>query len=429
MQRGSVVTERADLPESDVAIKERLRAILAKFWSTYRARAFRSVVGLALLAWTGDVTRRHVIMAESLEAVVITDTVVVTAPIEGIVKRGDDDLGRMLDKGAPLVTIANPLVDASAHEETKAKITALDGDLKSLSWQIGQLEKLNQTLASRGQQFQVKRTRQLELLSEEVKAEVSANQARQREAEARKARAAAMVQEGVAPQRELDEAERDYEVAKEAEVASARKLDSTNAMLDALQDGLSLGDFSSADKSYSGQRQDEVAVALTRLRAEADTKTALRDALAVQLTTQLAQYNLHAAAPIVAQQRSHLLSWDVGDGTYVQRGAKLARLADCSRFRVIAYVSERSYNRLRIGDRADVKIGFDDATYQGRVEMLLGPPEARVEAQSAVGLPIENRNRYAVVVESEDLARVYSKSCNAGQSAEVNFNPSRPFWG
>lgn len=426
MQSGQMTSEGASV---DVPVGRSRRVTLARAWSKYRPRLFRSAVGVALLFWAANVVRKHVIMAVSLDAVVTTDTVDVTAPIEGIVRRGPVKPGSLLDEGAELASVTNQLVDASPHNETRARLAALEGDVQSIEWLIAQLERINQSLAARGVKFQAQRSRQLELLAGELQANVSASQARLREAEARAARVQAMNREGVATLQAVEEAERDRAVAKESEAAAASQLDNARATLDALKDGLSLSDFSTADKSYSGQRQDEVLVALTRLRAEVNTKKTLRDALAAQLKTQVAQYERESSARVVTQHRSRLLSVDVGDGVYVTRGTKLGRLADCSRLRVMVYVNERSYNRLRVGDVATIEVGLDDAAFTGRVELLLGPPELRVSAQAAAGLSSDLRDRYAVLVESSDLTQALSGSCNVGQSAKVTFAPSRRFWG
>jgi multidrug resistance efflux pump len=427
MQSGQMTSEQASV---DGASEQESRwAGLARTWSKYRPRLFRSVVGIALLFWAANVVRKHVIMAVSLDAVVTTETIDVTAPIDGFVRRAAVKPGSLLDNGAKLASVANPLVDASPHNETKARLSALDGDVQSIEWLIAQLERINQSLAARGVKFQAQRSRQLQLLADELQANVSANQARLREADARMARVEVMTREGVATQQALEEAQRDHAVAKEAQAASAHQLDNARATLDALKDGLSLSDFSTADKSYSGQRQDEVQVALTRLRAEVNTKKTLREALAAQLKTQLAQYERESSASVVTQQRSRVLSVDVGEGVYVTRGTKLGRLSDCSRLRVMVYVNERSYNRLRVGDLATIEVGLDDTAYAGRVELLLGPPELRVNAQAAAGLPSDLRDRYAVVVESAALTHALSMTCDVGQSAKVTFAPSRRFWG
>lgn len=426
MQSGQVASGQAPVVE---AAEQPRSAVISELWTRFRPRLFRSLAGIALLIWAGNIVRKHVIMAVSLDAVVTTESVDVTAPIDGILKRSATKPGDVLDGGVQLATISNQLVDERPHAETQAKLLALEGDVQSLTWLITQLERMNQSLAARGAKFQTQRSRQLQLLTDELQANVAANQAKLREADARLERVQAMATEGVATQQALQEAERDHTVAKETESASARQLDNAHATLDALKDGLSLSDFSTADKSYSGQRQDEVLVTLTRLRAELSTKSALRDALSAQLKTQLAQYERESSATISTQQRSRVVSLDVGTGVYVTRGTKLGKLQDCSRLRVMAYVNERSYNRLRVGDSATIHVGLDDATYTGRVVLLLGPPELRVNAPTAVGLTTDLRERYAVLVESNQLADSLAATCDVGQSAKVTFAPSRRFWG
>jgi multidrug resistance efflux pump len=368
-------------------------------------------------------------MAVSLDAVVASETIDVTAPIEGTVRRKPLKAGDVLDSGAALASITNPMVNPTPHAETKARLAALEGDVKSLEWLILQLEQMSQSLAARGSRFQTQRSHQLQLLNDELQANVAANQAKRREAEARLLRVQAMNREGVGTLQALQEAERDQAVAKESEAASARQLDNARTTLDALKDGLSLSDFSTADKSYSGQRRDEVLVSLTRLRADLDTKKTLRDALVAQLEIQVAQYERESTSMVTTQQRSRVISVDVGDGVYVSRGTRLGKLADCSRLRVVAYVNERSYNRLRVGDAATIHVGLDGAGFSGRVELLLGPPELRVNAQAAAQMTSDLRGRYAVLVESAQLVEALSASCNAGQSAKVTFAPSRRFWG
>jgi hypothetical protein len=68
----------------------------------------------------------------SASSVVTADVVALAAPIEGHLQYGKLAPGDLLENHHPVATIHDPLVDRFPAAQTRARVSALDGELHSL---------------------------------------------------------------------------------------------------------------------------------------------------------------------------------------------------------------------------------------------------------------------------------------------------------
>jgi hypothetical protein len=108
---------------------------------------------------------------------------------------------------------------------------------------------------------------------------------------------------------------------------------------------------------------------------------------------------------------------------FVPRGAPIARLVDCSSLRVLAYVSAYKYNRIAVGDRAAIEVLPGRRRYAGTVAFRLGSSDLLLSVGTAVTIPANQRERFAIVVSSSEMAADLGDRCEIGQNAEVTFYP------
>jgi multidrug resistance efflux pump len=291
---------------------------------------------------------------------------------------------------------------------------------------VVEYEQMGSAFLRRGNEFQQTRIKQLEIELTAAETRLQGNEARAQEAKSRLHRAETLGAENLASSQELEQSQRDNTVAQAELAAGERELENAREILSSQRRGLSLSDYSTNDKPYSAQRHDELEISLTRLREELAQAHSERAALTTQLAIQQERVDQLTKFSVAARQRSQLLSWSAGDGMYVIRGTPLLRLTDCTHVRVVAYVSERVYNRLRVGDAAEIQVGSDRKIYPGKVEVLLGPPEQRIPLSSSLNLPPELRERYAISILSSALGE--REQCDSGQSAEVKLQPALGYW-
>jgi multidrug resistance efflux pump len=394
----------------------------AEAWLRFKQRAPKSSFGLALLATAGWFSVRQFVWTISSEATVITPPIAVTAPIDGFVHHALGDDGKVFAAGSELARIENPLLDRSKLAELTAREAALDAKVAELETKLSALSELAGQFEARGSAYDRARRQRLELLFDETNAKHEAELAKLGEVETRKQRLDALSAQGLASKADSQTVDRDLRMAR-AEAAGAQlEMDLARSSLDAQNRGVAIEPYSTMDRSYSSSRVDDVRMHLAQLKADLAFKRAERQANELELSGAREHFEKHSKNVVSAPSRVRVFQITAHDGEYVESGKPLFRLLDCSRTRVVAYVSERNYARLHIGDPADVAVADRPGALHARVTTLLGNPEQR-GAGEIFGLPDELRGRFAVVVSSEELSRSNLQPCEAGRSAEVRFYP------
>jgi hypothetical protein len=384
------------------------------------ARLVKSLLGLLLVSAAVWALCRYVILTHSTDALVVTDFIDVAAPIDGFVHyQAAPEAGATFAPRQRLARLENPRVDKTVVADLQSRLRVLDGSIRSLEAMVQVFDTLGGRFESRGNVYQRERARQLEAQVQQVRARIEGDQARLVEAQSHLQRMEKMADQGLDSLVHLDETRRDARVAEQTVSERQHELEALLANADALKRGFSVGDLSAMDRSYSGQRQDEIALRLVQLRGELEQKRAERPALAEQFELAEAQFQALSAADLAVDGASRLWSINTADGVFVSRGAPLMRLVDCSHLRVLAYLPSWQYDRIKVGDRA--AIDLDKRRFEGHVTLRLGSPESRLSVAGALTVPPDQRQRYAVVVSSPDLASELGGRCDVGDNVDVRF--------
>lgn len=390
-----------------------------------RSSILKSAFGLTLLLTGSWAFHRAVIRTVSTDASVTSTFFDVTAPIDGFVEHGIARSGQIVSASKPIATLSNPLLDRATESELVARLAALDADIQALDRSAIALRDLSARFDARGTSYRRHRTTQLRILLEEARSRIESDSARRDQSKAKLARVDELQRTGLAAAPEREQAEQELTAAERALSSSTHELQNVSATLDALRQGMTIGEFSATDRPYSNQRVDDVRLRLTDVEAESALKRGQRDALAAQLRTRRTELDLLSQNVLRIPERANV--WDVSaqNGEFVLQGRRLFRLTLCSKLHVLAYVSERSYDRLSVGDAAEIRLAGRRAVYKGNVSLLLGAAELRVGPASALHMADQLRERYAVVVVSDDLARDESQRCEVGHTAQVEFHPGK----
>jgi len=234
-----------------------------------------------------------------------------------------------------------------------------------------------------------------------------------------------LAKEGLAAAQVEEDARRDLMVADKTLIGAHSQLDNLKATKESLKEGITLVDFSSTDRTYSSQRVDEVRLRLAQLSGDLAVKKAERAAVTAQLNAEQDYVASQSENRIRVAQRSRVWKLQAASGEFVSRGQPLFQLVDCTRPKVVAYLNERNYDRVRVGDPVTMRLAGRSDHFRGRVDLLLGGPDNLLGSERAMSLAPELRERFAVAISSPALTAELSSSCETGQNAEVEFTIGR----
>jgi multidrug resistance efflux pump len=396
---------------------------LGAWFARERGRLVRTAIGVAFLTGTVLLVNRYLIRTISSEASVSPTFVSVAAPIDGYVDHGVESVGTVVPAGATVAVIKNPLVNRGPAAALAARVQSLRGDIEALGSVIASLESLRDGFATRGGVYQRQRLHQLEIMIAEAQTRIEADQAREGASGSHLERVQALRRAGLAPLQAEEDAKRDLTVAEQTLVASHRQLDNLRATMDSLKQGVTIGEFSTSDRSYSSQRVDEVKLRLTQLKGDLAVKKAELAAANEQLAAEEKNLALVSENQVKVAQRSRVWKIQAATGEYVSRGQALFQLIDCTRPHLVAYLNERNYNRVRVGDAVVIRLAGVPTSFAGKVELLLGGPENLLGPEKAISLSPDLRERFGVAISSPELSAAAGPACEAGQNAEVEFMP------
>jgi multidrug resistance efflux pump len=240
------------------------------FWNS---RLVRILVGLLLLGAAVLAVLPSLTGYTSLDGTVNARFTVLAAPIEGVVSAPPPKVGTPVTAGEQLFAIQNDRIARTAEAQLETDLAASRERLRALEAQISQLTAIQSDLAARLKEYQ---QASLANIQQEIvvrQQRIAAAQANQASASADLVRKTTLGAIGVVAGSSVAQA-RAASVAAVSEQAIARaELERLNRQLDALRRGTFVGEGRN-DVPYSQQRQDEVAIHLTNLQAQARTESA-----------------------------------------------------------------------------------------------------------------------------------------------------------
>jgi multidrug resistance efflux pump len=390
-------------------------------WLQLRRRLLKTALGVGALGLALHLANRMFIQTISVDAVVSAGVVNLAAPIDGFVKYEGVRVGGAYAEGSMLGRIDNPLFDTSKLVATRARKVELDGALAAANELLSELAQLGTNFDRRSQRYTSLRHDVFQLEIQQARAELSAREAQAEDARLRLARVEQLTSSGVSSVGDLDAARRDARVNEEGASAMRKQVETLETQARSIKDGMLITQAAQSDRPYSGQRVDELSISAAQLRSRRNQLTselgAVREELQQLEAIAVRRQNYELRSP----ERSIVSEILSTAGEYVGEGQPLLRLTNCSDIFVTAYVKERSFNRLRPGDLAEISVVGSSEVFDGTVEALLGSPESQLGGSRTAFLGAEQRARFAVRVGSHQLRKRFGDECIVGRAVEVHF--------
>jgi len=383
-------------------------------------RAFKSVLGLAVVIVAGVGPVQRLLEFSSVEAVVNARLVTLRAPIEGRIAGADfaPTIGAMVPKGQVMVRISNGRADRTRLDDLQRQVDQAESDRPAVAMRLARLKEIYEQISHQARAFQAGRIRELEERVMDLKAQASATDASEFEAASTLSRTRALAESGYQTTVAVERAERDAKVAAQTRQSLDHRLFASVVELEAARRGEYVGD-SYNDRPSSLQHADELSVRIAETEAELNSRqqriASLRAALDAEASRYLELSNAELSSPTNAQVWEMLVS----PGEEVRKGQDLLRLLDCSGAIVTATVRESVFNRLRLGDKAQFRLSGQPGRYDGTIVRMSGSaaPSDNLAIQQT-GL---SSGGYRIAVSVPDIA---STQCGVGRTGTVVFNPS-----
>jgi multidrug resistance efflux pump len=404
-------TPSDDAPVADVAQSGPSRT---------RRRLMKAAAGIAIVAVFGWLPLQAFFQTSSVEAVVNSRLVTLRSPIDGQVAFGSNLSGDsgIVGEGTVILRVVNPRGDRVRLDDLRRQMSRLDNERPSLVSKIATARVAQKDLAHQAALFTEGRIRQLEARIAEIKTSIEAATARREEAAAAVERASSLIKSGSVSTVELGRLTRDQTIAQQTELGARRRLDANQVELTAAREGSFLGD-SYNDRPSSVQREEEMRQRADELTADLAHTDAEIAWLSGEISSEQVHYTSRSEAEIKLPVAGRIWEVMTAPGEDVSAGQPLIRLLDCSGAVVTANVTERVYNRLRLGSVAAFRPNDGGPELDGTIVNLTG--SAGAAANLAINPDVLSKEPYRATVSVPGL-NDGSKDCAVGRTGRVIFS-------
>jgi multidrug resistance efflux pump len=393
---------------------------------------FAASAGLAV--WSFHLLRDKLTTVVSRDAVINGTLIDLNAPIDGTVTRLAASTGTPLKPNQSVLTLTNARV---LDQTSQLPVQEIKTRINDLQVQIARAQgELNRTLGMQQVWTTEQATQQkLETIDaaeavRQAEAELQAARSRYRLAELSYQRQAALYREGATPEATLDVAtlERD-ELAHTVQSLEAR-LDAMQNQQKASQVGVSLvrerGNYSprfrlqDLELDAAKQRQE-----ITNLQQNlADAKAELAQAIA-DVQRQETELKLNQQTEVMAPASGVIWELSAKQGQFVEKGATLGRLLDCSRRWVDVFVDEQAVRSIQPGTPATIELyGSGSQTLKGKVS-LIRSGLGRLQPGQEVAVPITpnlpRTTQVRVALDPSTATGSPDVMCYVGYTGRVSF--------
>lgn len=406
-----------------VAPIEQVVTVRPSFWKRNRSRLTKSALGVSVLGFGLYHAYSALFVYESSTATVTSTLSTLSSPISGVVRHSLTGPGARIEHGFQVAQIDNPRIDRTHIARLRAQLLALDGEIASLTDRRLGYSTLGMKFESRGRKYLEHRREQLAFEVSQATANVDSARALEAAARAELMRQMSLRKEGVSSEQALEAATSAHAVAEQARLVAEKEKESKVAAIDGTRAGFTLDSSSPTDRTYSGQRADDVELRLAELDALASEKLVQRRAVQAELDEALVQLELMSQVMLRAPGVHRV--WDVlvADGEFVYAGRPILNWLECNKIHVVAYVSAEVFERLQLGTRASIRFPHRKGDYEGTISLLPGQNEHSERSKQALLGKGAVGMGHAVLVASSALASALSATCEVGQAVEVRFFP------
>jgi len=383
-------------------------------------RAFKSVLGLAIVVIAGVGPVQRLLELSSIEAVVNARLVSLRAPIDGRVENADlaPTIGAAVTRGRTMLRISNSRADRARLDDLQRLVDQAETERPVIARRLMRLKEIFEQISEQARAFQAGRIRELEARILDLKAQASASAASESEAVSTLARTQTLAASGYQTTVAVERAERDAKVASQTQKSLNHRLFAVQVELEAALRGQYIGD-SYNDRPSSLQHADELSIRVAETESELNAHDQRLAKLRSALDAEASRYS--EVSRVVLSSPADALVWEVlvSPGEEVRKGQDLMRLLDCSSPIVSVTVRESVFDQLRIGDKAQFRLSGQSKRYAGTIVRMSGraaPPDnfAIQSSGSAAG-------GYRIAVSVPDLT---ATQCSVGRSGTVVFSPS-----
>jgi multidrug resistance efflux pump len=388
-----------------------------------RSTIIKSAVALLVALVLGWLPIQRMLLTTSAEAVVNARVIAVRTPISGDVSAQPSRLeaGAIVQAGEELLTVKDPRSDRSAVEALKRSVEQLTTNVAALQAKEAVLRRHHLTLVAQNKRYQDGRVETLEKQLGELDAQIATAEAQHKEFVQALERGRTLVTKGVVTQSYLDKAVRDESAASQAIIQlRARRNAAAIGLASARQGTFIMDGFN--DTPQSAQRRLDVEVELADVQARLvgttkELKTVKQDLIREQ------QRDQELSTAIIRANISGRV-WEVmtAPGEHVNAGQVLMRLLDCGSAIVTASVSERTFQKLSIGQHATFKPTDGGRAVHGWVVGLSGL--ATVTSNDAISSKVLTSEPYHVTLKFPELAQ--QEQCQVSRAGLVTFDTSTP---
>ena len=380
-------------------------------------RAAKIIVGLALIVICGIAPARRLFEDTTIDAVVNARLITLRAPIDGIVEQAKfrGELGARTAANEVLVSVRNPRADRGRAADLARDLAIARIRRDGLKARLEALRQLASTLAGQVDAFREARRVQLQASLRDLKSQLVAAEANQKQSASNLERTNALTRTGVQAEAALERADRDATVASEATKSLAQKIVSLGAELQALDQGYFVGDAYN-DRPSSRQQSDEVTIRIAETQAELSTAEAAVHMLESNLSSEQRVEAARSSAQITAPAVGRIWELLVSPGEEVARGQDLLRILDCSSGLVTGTVRQSVYERLFLGQAAEFFADGGDKPYRGHVILLSA---GGTRAGNLAIHPSAAGGHYVTVA----LTGIDDLKCGVGRAGRLVFTP------
>ena len=361
------------------------------------------------------------LLTTSAEAVINGRVITIRTPISGDVNARPSRLeaGAAVQAGEELLTIKNPRSDRSGLDNLKRSVEQLSTNVAALQAKESVLKRHHIALAAQNTRYQTGRVEALEKQLGEIDAQIAAAEAQHKEFEQALARGRVLVAKEIVSQSYLDKAVRDESAAAQTIIQlRAHRTAAEIGLASARQGTFIMDGFN--DTPQSAQRNLDVEVELADVQARLVGTTKELETVKQDLIKEQERNNELSTAIIRANISGRVWEVMTAPGEHVNAGQTLMRLLDCGSAIVTASVSERTFQKLTIGQHATFRPSDGGETVRGWVVGLSGL--ATVMSNDAIQPKALTSEPYHVTLKFPELAQ--QPQCQVSRAGLVTFDTS-----
>lgn len=385
-------------------------------------------IGLGLLVIVGVIYLPYAFFTYSSHAVVSARIVTLTTPIDGVVSKAPQLPGTELHEGDVIAEFVNTTVDRSTLGELKVEKASLEERLEALNKEKSNLLKMKEQLDESKNVYLNSRAARLELDIERAKKRHEELVDTVTENARLLNRKKHLFEKGNVSVSSLDTTFFTTERATKAAEQAKLELERLVTELEMVRKGVFINQDGRTEVTYQDQRIDEINIRVTEIDSRIlEVSTRLK---AIKERIKLEEDRLSGLEKreIRAPAFSVVLRSYVMDGTHVDEKTKIVDIIDCTKVYVDMTIHEGYFERIKIGERAKIKLrGSTEFIYGTVTHIRGGAAFAEPEKNLAGVAPIRKPHEMQVLIQidPEDLYNTASDFCHVGRTGEVSFEGLR----